>query len=260
MKCPACGTEDAYVGFIGVDCPNNGCKHYQGSQTAVPTPAPPPASNPWGGGGGGIIFGGGGPWGSTISAPTLTIRISGIQPMQNNIKISFVAGGDPGHPDKDVEIYFDIGRGDQLCTLSHPNITFIPGVDADGVTVYTTNWLCLQDGVKPTDTYTLKPVINQHMKTYASLLHPIKVSTKPDGSFCVDNPVVSKTTLENGNDIYLVEAVFPEFHLVGVGHAMAIAHRSVNEQLNKKIGTQYADFLAKNFFFETSNCQLVTFI
>lgn len=158
MKCPSCGNTEAYIGFSDIDCPNNQCKHFQGSAVADPvSPPPTPTLSPniFGGGGGGW-----GPWGGapTIAAPNLTIRVSSVSPRQNNVQVSFIAGGDPGNF-YDVEIYFDIGQGDQLCTLSHPNATHIPGVNADGITVHTTNWLCLQDGVKPTDNYQLRAVI-----------------------------------------------------------------------------------------------------
>jgi hypothetical protein len=162
MKCPACGSDEAYVGFNDIDCPNKVCRHFQGGAAALsgattaapmgarPTIPPLPSQpNPW-------HFG---PPQGVIAPPNLSIRISRVQPLQNNVKISFIASGDPGHPDKEVEIHFDIGNGDQLCTLSGPNITYVAGVDADGTTVYTTNWLCVQDGVKPTDTYQLKAFI-----------------------------------------------------------------------------------------------------
>jgi len=166
MKCPSCGSNEAYVGFSDIDCPNKTCTHFRGSAAqltatgavaANPTrsaaaPNPMPAGfNPWTG----IPPLGGG----TIAPANLSIRISRYVPRQNNVQVSFIAGGDPGTPDKEVEIYFDIGQGDTLCTLSNPGVTHISGVDADGVTVYTTNWLCLMDGVKPTDTYQLKAVI-----------------------------------------------------------------------------------------------------
>jgi hypothetical protein len=167
MKCPACGSDEAYVGFNDIDCPNKICRHFQGgaaalsgATTAAPMPPTPLGGRP-------TIpsypaFPNPGGWGAppTMAPPSLSVRISRVQPLQNNVKISFIASGDPGHPDKEVDIHFDIGNGDQLCTLSNPNVTYVAGVDADGTTVYTTNWLCVQDGVKPTDTYQLKAYIN----------------------------------------------------------------------------------------------------
>lgn len=167
MKCPACGSDEAYIGFNSIDCPTKTCKHFQGGSIALnphqpQQAAPSPHSNPhlgsapvWPHGNYPQGWGGAGPAVQT----NLSVRISGYVPKQSNVQISFIASGDPGTPDKEVEIYFDIGNGDQLCTLSHPNVTYIPGVDADGVTVYTTNWMCLQDGVKPTDSYQLKACI-----------------------------------------------------------------------------------------------------
>ena len=160
MKCPSCGNEDAYIGFSDVDCSNKLCKHFQGGATSLsgnaPTPATRPGANIPAIPGGWAYPQGGMP---VIAPPNLTIRISGVQPLRNNVKVSFIASGDPGHPDKEVEIHFDIGNGDQLCTLSNPNITYIAGVDADGSTVYTTNWLCTNDGVQPTDSYQLTATI-----------------------------------------------------------------------------------------------------
>jgi hypothetical protein len=170
MKCPSCGSDDAYVGLSSIDCPNKTCLHFQGgavslnstakaaplvsSNPARVVPAAVPSGFPWGG------PPPPGPWGAQGTAPpNLSIRISRFLPRQNNVQVSFIASGDPGTPDKEVEIYFDIGNGDQLCTLSNPGVTHISGVDADGVTVYTTNWLCLMDGVKPTDSFQLKAVI-----------------------------------------------------------------------------------------------------
>lgn len=163
MKCPSCGSDEAYMGLSDIDCPNNLCKHnkhYQGGATVlngspplvrgVMPPVPSFPSNPWGPTQGMPV----------IAPPNLSIRISKIQPRQNNVQVSFIASGDPGTPDKEVEIYFSVGNGDQLCTLSNPNVTFVGGVDADGTSVYTTNWLCIQDGVKPTDTFQLKATIN----------------------------------------------------------------------------------------------------
>jgi len=159
MKCPSCGSDEAYVGFSDIDCPNKSCKHFQGSAvsltsragaTAAPStnrPNPPSGFNPWAN------------FPNVAATPSLGVRISRFLVRQNNVQISFIASGDPGVPDKEVEIYFDIGNGDQLCTLSNPGVTHISGVDADGTTVYTTNWLCLQDGVKPTDTWQLKASI-----------------------------------------------------------------------------------------------------
>jgi len=166
VKCPSCGSDEAYIGFSDIDCKNNLCKHFQGQATAIgrgsgatpkqvgglPANMPtfPNPTGPW-------VFGGAP--GPVIAPPNLSIRISRIFPRQNNVQISYIAGGDPGQPDKEVEIYFDVGNGDQICTLSSPNVTHISGVDADGTTVYITNWLCLQDGVKPTDNFQLKATI-----------------------------------------------------------------------------------------------------
>lgn len=164
MKCPSCGTEEAYIGFSDIDCPNKLCKHFQGGATALAGDTVPTVPTPTTRSGPNIhpLPGGWGyPQGGTpvIAPPNLTIRVSGVQPLRNNVKVSFIAGGDPGNPDKEVEIYFDIGNGDQLCTLSSPNITYVGGVDADGSSIYTTNWLCTQDGVQPTDAYQLKATI-----------------------------------------------------------------------------------------------------
>ena len=160
MKCPSCSSDEAYIGFSDIDCPNKLCKHFQGGATALnpavapmarpaaPAPSMPGGWNPFA------------PQGMPVIAPpNLSIRISSIQPLQKNVKVSFIASGDPGTPDKEVEIYFDVGNGDQICTLSAPNITFVAGVDADGSTIYSTNWLCMQDGVQPSDTFQLKATI-----------------------------------------------------------------------------------------------------
>lgn len=153
MKCPSCGSDDAYVGLSDIDCPNNSCQHFQGGSRALdgvpvspslppsfgrPVQGPPPS-----------------PWPMPSPSPALSVVISSYVAKLNNVQVSFVASGDPGNPDKEVSLYFDVGSGEQPCTLSHPCINYIPGVDADGTTVYTTNWLCLNDGVKPTDNWTL---------------------------------------------------------------------------------------------------------
>ncbi|RJR08379.1 hypothetical protein C4588_05610 [Candidatus Parcubacteria bacterium] len=155
MKCPACGSDDAYIGFSEIECENKTCKHFKGGATVLSNPGRVVAKTPPSPFG----FPFGLPPAPVMAGPSLTVRITRVLPKQNNVQVSFIADGDPGNPDKEVEIYFDVGNGDTLCTLSHANVHMIPGVDADGSSVYTTNWLCMQDGVKPTDRFQLKAMI-----------------------------------------------------------------------------------------------------
>ncbi len=165
MKCPSCGNDEAYVGFNDIDCPSKTCRHFQGRAASLdpnvnasvlpklpsqpgyygnmaPMPTLPPVRGY-----------------PVATAPVLTVKVVKLQQKQNNVQISFMAGGDPGNPDKEVELHFDVGNGTQVCTLSHPNVVSVTGVDADNATIYTTNWLCTQDGVRPTDKYQITAYI-----------------------------------------------------------------------------------------------------
>jgi hypothetical protein len=161
MKCPECGDKDAYMGFSSIDCPNMSCRHYQGNSTTTtatataPAPAPAVAS----------VAGPAGPQasqGSTGSAtivanPTLTVTMTAILPKTSSVEITFIASGDPGHPNKTVEFLWSLPNqaGQVICTLSSRSTYYVSGIDADGQTSYTTQWRCTLDGVQPTDSFTL---------------------------------------------------------------------------------------------------------
>lgn len=153
MKCPKCGTEDAYLGMFDVDCPNPDCRHYQGgdkgvippattANPAAPAPAPAPAP---------------------IAVANLTVSIIDATPKRNSVEIKFKADGDPGFPDKTVEFEFWVPGvlPKTICTLS--NKSGIPGsvtgIDANGSSIYTTHWKCNTDGVSPNDPWKLEATI-----------------------------------------------------------------------------------------------------
>lgn len=171
MKCPGCGNTDAYMGFSSIDCPNSSCRHYQGGQepaswpdaaTLPPRPTAPaggshppaaPAAAPSQGSTGT----------STIAAnPALRVDIKSHTPKKSWVEIVFVAHGDPGFPNKTVEFLWELPNQSiqHICSLSSRNTYFVAGVDADGLTTYTTQWRCTLDGVLPTDVFTLSANIH----------------------------------------------------------------------------------------------------
>lgn len=166
MKCPACGTDDAYIGIANIDCLNTGCKYFQGNPT-VATPALPPAppAMPWGPSTPATsptpspV-----PWGApqapaTTLAP-VTVSITSAKQKLNSVEITFIAYGDPGNPTRQVEFFWSLpGTSKALCTLSNRSRYFVGGVDADGQTSYTTHWRCVSDGIQPSDPWSLEAVI-----------------------------------------------------------------------------------------------------
>lgn len=164
MKCPSCGNPDAYQGLTSIDCPNSNCRHNSSKSTVVTTmPAPPaPPNNP-------ILNnpfpnpgtpGNTNPGNGTVTSLSVTIlsRTAKI----NSVMITFKAAGDPGFPNKSVEFQFTTPHNPipQVCELSNAAQYYVGGVDADNQTVYTTHWMSTNDGVRPTDPYTLTASIH----------------------------------------------------------------------------------------------------
>jgi len=173
MKCPECGTKDAYIGMHNIDCLNPSCKHYQGSPVVVGTLAPPatppapaavsnapvisnnppptPPAMPWGNSAA-----------PAIASPPVTVGILSAKPKLKTVEITFVASGDPGNPTRTVEFYWSVPSqaiNKVVCTLSNRSRYFVAGVDADGQTTYTTHWCCTLDGVNPNDPWSLEAII-----------------------------------------------------------------------------------------------------
>jgi hypothetical protein len=159
MKCPGCGNSDAYMGFASIDCPNSSCRYYQGSPaptTSASAPAAPtaptssaPAATATAPAQGNT---------ATIAAnPALAVDIITETPKKSTVELTFVARGDPGYPNKTVEFLWTLpGQATAvICTLSSRNTYYVAGIDADGMTTYTTQWRCTLDGVQPTDVFTL---------------------------------------------------------------------------------------------------------
>lgn len=163
MKCPACGSNDAYIGFTDIDCPNQVCKNFRGAKTVAPvnvrpipgmggTPQNPPATpaipiavpaTPYPGTPGPAVA-------------TLNVAILKIDRKRNSVEISFVGDGDPGVADKKVRFLWSLQGGPQnVCTLTNRLRYYVDGVDADGQTVYTTQWRCTHDGLMPNDPWNL---------------------------------------------------------------------------------------------------------
>lgn len=159
MKCPTCGSADAYQGMFELDCPNPKCRHYH---KPAPTPAPVPAP-------GGVLpalppapapaqpqpnAGG-------VAVSALTILIVSATPKLNSVEIKFQCDGDPGFPDKKAQFEFWVPGvvAKTLCTLSSRHRHMVTGLDANGTSIYTTHWKCSQDGVAPTDPWKLEAKI-----------------------------------------------------------------------------------------------------
>lgn len=182
MKCPECGTEDAYIGMHNIDCLNSSCKFFQGDPNTVvstPTPVaptppqaaptpPPPQPSPinWPVGNVGSVgtIGGNipGAQGATgVVAPPVTVNIVKATKKINSVEITFKAFGDPGNPTRTVEFFWTLPNNPSkaVCTLSNRSRYFVSGVDADGQTTYTTHWQCQLDGVQPTDPWLLEATI-----------------------------------------------------------------------------------------------------
>lgn len=152
MKCPDCGSEDAYIGFSDIDCPNENCRHYQGN---------PVASN------GGFIYAGplgaAGRGSGVLAQPKVSVNILSTTVKKSSILISFQADGDPGNPTRIVEFLWYIKgspQNKQLCTLSNRARYFVAGIDADGQTIYKTHWRCTYDGVQPQDAWVIEAQIS----------------------------------------------------------------------------------------------------
>lgn len=162
MHCPACGNNQAYIGFSSIDCPNKICRNFKGSEPKSPTTivAPPPTKPlppmP-------IAQAAPASPGPTISASptgiaTLTLAVTfQTSILSNSVYISFVADGDPGIANKTVEFLWSVAgmNTPRICTLSAKNTYHVTGIDADGRTTYTTHWRCLLDGIQPNDPWTL---------------------------------------------------------------------------------------------------------
>ena len=172
MKCPNCSHPDAYFGFTNIDCPNPSCKHFNNSKSMVATAAPvapsPTTPNTHQHSGSQGIPGvpglqpaqqpSQGQGNQATLLAQLGVSILAKQPKVNSVLLSFKAWGDPGYADKKVEFSFSLplgGVAKHICTLSNSLRFYVDGVDADNQTTYTTHWLCTQDGVRPTDQFTL---------------------------------------------------------------------------------------------------------
>lgn len=177
MKCPECGTEDAYIGMHNIDCLNTSCKFFQGDpggtavapapQQATPQQTAPPPAQPtpinWPPAGNTGVTGGGTGNGIVgVAAPPVTVNIVKADPKLNTVEISFKAFGDPGNPTRTVEFFWELPQSatKSLCTLSNRSRYFVSGIDADGQTVYTTHWQCQLDGIQPHDPWTLEASIS----------------------------------------------------------------------------------------------------
>lgn len=158
MRCPNCNANDAFAGFMGINCPNPDCTHYKG---AVVSDEVSCADEDEDEEEHAAISQ------SSVATAALTVKILSAVGKQNSILISFQADGDPGQPNKTVEIFWTLDYNTnspsctwKVCSLSNKNGTFVSGVDADGQTVYTTHWLCQLDGVVPLAAWKLKAEIN----------------------------------------------------------------------------------------------------
>jgi hypothetical protein len=150
MKCPSCGSEDAYIGIFDIDCPNENCRHFQGNPiSSVPAapvaPNTPPGSGP-----------------AIVTTPKLSVSITGKVIKRSSILLSVVADGDPGYPDKVIEFFWWIKGSNvkNVCTLSSRYRYYIAGVDANGSNVYKTHWRCTFDGVNPNDPWEIEARIS----------------------------------------------------------------------------------------------------
>jgi len=182
MKCPLCGSKNAYIGLSDIDCPNESCQHFKTKPPAAVdedadlddildaiigstkgggaitistgTSAGGTGTGTSAGGIGSISIGGGGI--AIGVAARLKVDIRSTTNKLNSIEISFVADGDPGYADKQVEFYWSLNNSLQnICTLSHRCRYYVDGVNADGVTVYTTHWKCVHDGIQPSDAWSI---------------------------------------------------------------------------------------------------------
>jgi len=163
MKCPTCGNEEAYLGMFDVDCPNPDCRHFKdhGNEDPdphhhsvldgnaqpdpqLPNPISPPSNPP-------------------LAIANLTVTIVKATPKKNTVEVSVKADGDPGFPDKTVELKFwvpGVVNNKVPCTLSHRGGSHaLTGIDANGTSIYTTHWKCNQDGVNPNDPWKLEASI-----------------------------------------------------------------------------------------------------
>jgi len=160
MKCPSCSNSDAYEGLMSIDCPNPNCRHFSGNKSIATATAPVPITTqpaPIPGIGNPGIPGSPGLTPGIAVQPALSVTILTKTLKANSIHISFKADGDPGFANKTVEFYFTTPHNSipQVCTLSNVSQYYVQGVNADGMTTYTTHWLCTNDGVHPNDPHTL---------------------------------------------------------------------------------------------------------
>lgn len=161
MKCPSCGNLDAYQGLSTISCPNSNCRY---GEKSVITIAPPQPGSPSVKPGNHPLMGQ--PTGNSGNLPgqgnntQVGAAILSQTPKINSVMITFKGWGDPGYPDKRVEFYFTTPGGTKtICTLSNALRYYVDGVDADNHTTYTTHWMCTNDGVRPSDQFTLECVI-----------------------------------------------------------------------------------------------------
>lgn len=134
MKCPKCGSDEAYIGLTAIDCINPNCEHFKETsseeETAIMSPNWYPNQN-------------------------LRVDIKNTFPKNNSILIEFKAYGDSINSNRVVEFYWwnQQPRNGKIIklpmTLSNRFSNYITGVRADGITIYKTHWLCVSDGVKP---------------------------------------------------------------------------------------------------------------
>lgn len=84
---------------------------------------------------------------------------------------------------------------------------------------------------------------------YRSLAHSLELSLLDSGRIWIFNPHVEEDHLENGQILFWATAALPHDALQGIGTTRFQAVKSLNDSLNNKIGTQYADFIERNYFF-----------
>lgn len=249
MKCPECGNCDAYMGFASIDCPNSACRFYQGGpsapstepapsnpgrQTTSPSAAATPAPSQ------------GSTGTATIANPGLRVDIISKTRKKSSVEITFTAFGDPGRPNKTVEFLWSLTNQQNqnqkvICTLSSRNTYYVAGIDADGQTVYTTQWRCTLDGVQPNDPWQLAAQISQKGIMLIAE-HKNGTQVRLSGHhillFVPEQELYSSIRtehFENGRSFTIAKSEF--FHgYLGVGPTRHTAKQDLHQVLNRVLG------------------------
>lgn len=127
MRCPACNSEDAYIGFTDIDCVNPSCKHFKNATTAT-----------------------------AVATDDAYVEIVKMDRKQGSVLITFKAH-DKADPNGQVRVQFvwKINGNSAVATLSNAAQFYVDGVNTDGVTLYRTHWMCVLDGIDPNDAWQL---------------------------------------------------------------------------------------------------------